>query len=84
MSEWGKRIAAELGATPSNRYFVGLRGMEVVMLNPPRVMTREHALELAAWIVTMADPTGERFAAVLARVQGTAVDVEMDPPKETG
>lgn len=45
-----------------NKYLVGARGDKIAIQNPPRGdMTRDDALELAAWIVAIADPVGNDF-----------------------
>lgn len=38
------------------------------MLRHPGDMTRDDALVVAAWLVALADPGGERFNAILERV----------------
>jgi hypothetical protein len=53
-----------------NKYMVGMAHNGLVIMNPPRtVMSTEEALVLAAWIVSMADPLGEKFAEALTAVQ---------------
>lgn len=53
-----------------NEFFVGLRGDEIVICNPPRQpMSKERALRLAAWIVACAD-NGE-FDGILKAVCDT-------------
>ena len=53
-----------------NEFLVSVAGDKIVILAPPRgPITREQALHLAAWIVTLADPGGEAFAAALDEVQ---------------
>lgn len=58
-----------------NKYMVGARpGGSVIIFNAPtcrQAITAEDALVLAAWLVTLADPTGEKFAVVLEAVQNT-------------
>lgn len=56
-----------------NRFMVGMCAGNIVLLNPPPRggMTPGDALLLAAYLVSMADPTGDKFAPVLAAVQGT-------------
>lgn len=47
-----------------NRHMVGINGQGIVVLLPPRssqVLTRQEALEFAAWLVVLADPLGEEF-----------------------
>jgi hypothetical protein len=41
----------------------------IVIQNPPREMTKQDALELAAWLVAIADPTNEEFPAILAKIR---------------
>lgn len=51
---------------------VGMQAGQLVIMNPPRgKMTTEEALVLAAWLVSMADPLGDKFAEALQAVQGT-------------
>lgn len=53
-----------------NKYIVGMAHNGLVIMNPPRAaMSTEEALVLAAWIVSMADPLGEKFAEALKAVQ---------------
>lgn len=50
---------------------IALRG-DVIYISSPRVrMTREEALLLAAWLVALADPMGDRFEDILEAVQNT-------------
>lgn len=44
---------------------------EIGVLFPRETMTAEQALVHAAWLVSLADPLGERWAEVLAAVQNT-------------
>jgi hypothetical protein len=60
----------------SNRFLVAVHGERVQLLNPPkRPITKKEALNLAAWLVALADPkagTGEgEFTALLAKVLAT-------------
>lgn len=58
----------------SNKYMVGVKGSDVVILNPPRVLTPADALLLAAWLVALAAPqadTEHGFSDVLEAVQNT-------------
>ncbi len=53
-----------------NKYLVGMQAGKICIMMPPRgLMTTEEALVLAAWIVSMADPLGEKFAEALTAVQ---------------
>lgn len=55
-----------------NKFLVGMQGQSLVILNPPRgVISKQDALVLAAWLVSMADPLGEQFEKTLAAVRGT-------------
>lgn len=56
----------------SNDFLVGSNGEKVVIMNPPRQMTHDQALRLAAWLVAIADGEGShKFADVLRAVQST-------------
>lgn len=53
---------------------VGVRSDELVLFLPPasgQRLTRDQALVLAAWLASLADPGGDRFARVLEAVQNT-------------
>lgn len=55
-----------------NQFFVGVRGDEVVIMNPPRrALTRKEALVFAAWLVFCASGGDEEaeFVDVLRLVQ---------------
>ena len=58
----------------SNRFIVAARGrtpmMEIVVIKPVSVLSRDDALNLAAWLVTLADPDGTLFDAYLGAAQG--------------
>lgn len=60
-----------------NRFFVGAQGplgddAKIVIMRPPtRPISRDDAINLAAWLVALADPLNERFPAVLAEVRET-------------
>lgn len=54
-----------------NRYAVGVSGANIVILRPPRgSMSKSDALNLAAWIVALADNDG-LFSATLDNVRST-------------
>ena len=41
-----------------NKFFVGIQGDTIVLLKPvPQKLTKEEALNLAAWLVALADDT---------------------------
>jgi hypothetical protein len=55
-----------------NRYAVGKRGKQVVILMPPRELSCDEALVFAAYLVSMAEmDTETKFADVLDAVQNT-------------
>lgn len=54
----------------ANRFLVGARGDDLVILRFARSVTKEEALNLAAWLVALADSKGE-FPAILEAVQNT-------------
>ena len=56
----------------TNRFAVSAFGDGVAILNPPAAgepLTRADALNLAAWLVALADPLEDEFAAVLEAVE---------------
>ena len=52
-----------------NKFAVGLQQEDVCIMLPSRRMPREDALNLAAWLVRIADPDTARFLEVLTKVQ---------------
>ena len=55
----------------SNRFFVGGHGDNIILMKPiPSKLNRSEALNLAAWLVALADEDG-RFARLLEAVQNT-------------
>lgn len=57
----------------SNKFMVGVSGAHIVMLRPPRgSITKDDALNLAAWLVALADDTPpHKFLSVMEAVQNT-------------
>ena len=58
----------------TNKYLVGIRGGNVVVLLPPRPgegISKENALNLAAYLVSMAGASEEEFREVLQAVENT-------------
>ena len=54
-----------------NKFMVAVRGEQVLLLRPPLApMTKADALNLAAWLVAIADDE-DTFDAVLAAVKNT-------------
>jgi hypothetical protein len=48
-----------------NRFFVGAVAEDIAFMLPiPQRMSKAEALNLAAWIVALADPTREKFDAL--------------------
>lgn len=57
---------------PENKFGVGLRGEEVVVLLPPRGgISKDDAVNLAAWLVALANPGRARFEKVFEKVMCT-------------
>jgi hypothetical protein len=55
-----------------NDHLVGVNGSGVVIVVPPTApMGRDEALRLAAWLVAVADPGGERFEEIRNAVLST-------------
>lgn len=54
----------------TNKFMVCAKGNEFAMLRQPGNMSRDDALNLAAWLVAMADRDG-KFPAILEAVQNT-------------
>ena len=56
----------------SNQFCVSWqKDMILILRDLPPVMTPEQAINLAAWLCCLADPTGERFAGILKEIQNT-------------
>jgi hypothetical protein len=57
------------GDVDNFKFMVGVRGKYVVFLKPvPLELSREDAIELAAWIIALTDPTGERTMASVTKI----------------
>lgn len=56
-----------------NMFFVSARGDQILIMNPANVLTKPQALNLAAWLVAMADQTmdHEDFLKVLNAIEST-------------
>jgi hypothetical protein len=54
-----------------NKFAVGVQGDKITIFNivGPARISKEEALNLAAWLVSLADPGGEKFADMLSAVQ---------------
>lgn len=56
----------------TNDHFVGVNDFGVVVAMPPVApMAVDEALRLAAWLVAVADPGGDRFQQILTAVRST-------------
>lgn len=56
----------------TNDSLVAVNNQGVLIIMPPRgPMPKDKALRLAAWIVALADPVGDEFAATLEAVRNT-------------
>lgn len=63
-------MADEIDTT--NKFMVGMNGGGLAILIPPhRTISNADAILLAAWLVALADPGGERFSVVLEAIQST-------------
>lgn len=54
----------------SNRFMVSAAGPNISIMRTPTTITRDDALNLAAWLVAMADRE-DKFPALLDAVQNT-------------
>lgn len=54
-----------------NKFMVGAQGDKITLLNirGPSYLSKDEALNLAAWLVSLADPGGEKFTDMLSAVQ---------------
>lgn len=56
----------------SNQFAVGALGKLFVINMPvPRPMTREQALNLAAWLAVLVDPDGKEFERLVKEIKNT-------------
>lgn len=56
----------------SNQFAVGVLGKLFVINMPvPRPMTREQALNLAAWLAVLVDPDGKEFERLVKEIKNT-------------
>ncbi len=55
-----------------NKYMVARQGDYTIVMNPPKRMLDEDALEFAAWIVAMSPPPlQDKFSEILDEVRNT-------------
>lgn len=61
------------GIDTFNQYGVGITGNRITVLNMKSLFSLrpDQALNLAAWLVVIADPTGKEFPKVLEAVKNT-------------
>lgn len=52
----------------SNEFLVGMKGDKVVIIRPKMVLTRGEAVNLAVWLVALADPGRRQFDRVIREV----------------
>jgi hypothetical protein len=53
-----------------NEFLIGIQGQAVVILRRiPQCLTKRQALEIAAWLAVLADPTGEEFADIRRSIE---------------
>lgn len=59
----------------TNKFGVGIQpatgGVQILALTGGRLIPKEDALNLAAWIVAVADPLGEDFEIMMEQVMAT-------------
>jgi len=56
----------------ANHFVVGVRGEQIVVGYPPlKPISKEEALNLAAWLRCLADPAGEQFDKLIQEIQTT-------------
>lgn len=56
----------------TNKMLLGAIGPNFVISKPPSIeMSKDEAINLAAWIVAMADPTREQFDPLLSAILET-------------
>lgn len=56
---------------PPEGFMVGARGDKIAIMALGREVTREQALNLAAWLAVLADPGGDEFQKYLTAVRNT-------------
>ena len=58
-----------------NKFCVGVSGARLIISKPPRgSMSLDDAVNLAAWLVALADPFGEKFKKAFAATGGILVE----------
>jgi len=67
-------MGADRESNTFNKFLVARRGEQVIVMNPValgRGISKAEALELAAWLVALADGGPESFAEVFAQVMAS-------------
>lgn len=64
-------VELPIGNIPPDGFIVGGRGDKIAILAFGREITNDQALNLAAWLVALADPGRERFDKFYAAVCNT-------------
>lgn len=55
-----------------NKHLVGVQGDNILIMNPPRgPMSKADALQLAAWIVALADDTEDQFDIIRTEIESS-------------
>lgn len=60
-----------IGNLPPEGFMVGARGDSIAIMSFGKELTKSQALNLAAWLVALADPGGEEFEKYLTAVCNT-------------
>lgn len=55
----------------SNKFLVGINRDLIIVMMIRQTMSKDEALNLAAWLVALADPEGNKFKALLEAVMNT-------------
>lgn len=56
---------------PPEGFMVGARGDKIAILALGRELTREQAMNLAGWLVALADPCGDEFTKYIEAIRNT-------------
>lgn len=60
-----------IGNLPPDGFMVGARGDKIAIMAFGRELTKQQALNLAGWLVALADPGGEEFKKYLDAICNT-------------
>lgn len=53
-----------------NKYMVGMRGSDIVIMNPNcRILSKDDALHMAAWLFVMSGKTVDEFELMVREVE---------------